>query len=158
VENYRRIRNYRFVLRPPREKLFPFDVVATDVFHLCFFRTHMQRLAAPARWTLHMMFAPSGHFSYNWVHPDRPKFASNNRMAGSQEENQAAVHGNLSAFGTYTIGPDGALSLQIVGSSYPNWNGTTQNRTVEISGDQMKFTSPSTSVGGRSVLMLTRAQ
>ena len=23
-----------------------------DVFHLCFFLTHMQRLAAPARWTL----------------------------------------------------------------------------------------------------------
>jgi hypothetical protein len=65
----------------------------------------------------YMMFAPSGHFSYNWVHPDRPKFASNNRMAGSQEENQAAVHGNLSAFGTYTIGPDGALTLARAGRS-----------------------------------------
>jgi hypothetical protein len=24
----------------------------------------------------YLMFSPSGHFSYNWVHPDRPKFAS----------------------------------------------------------------------------------
>jgi hypothetical protein len=101
----------------------------------------------------YLMFSPSGHFSYNWVHPDRPKFASNNRQAGSPEENQAAVHGNLSAFGTYTISPDGSLTLQIVGSSFPNWNGTTQKRTVEIGGDQMKFTSPATSVGGRAVLM-----
>jgi Lipocalin-like domain len=106
----------------------------------------------------YLMFSPSGHFSYNWVHPDRPKFASNNRQAGSPEENQAAVHGNLSAFGTYTISPDGSLTLQIVGSSFPNWNGTTQKRTVEIGGDQMKFTSPATSVGGRAVLMLSRAK
>ena len=106
----------------------------------------------------YMMFSPSGHFSYNWVDLTDPKFASNNRMAGSQEENQAAVHGNLSAFGTYTISPDGSLTLQIVGSSFPNWNGTTQKRTVEISGDQMKFTSPATSVGGRAALMLSRAQ
>jgi hypothetical protein len=68
------------------------------------------------------------------------------------------VHGNLSAFGTYTISPDGSLTLQIVGSSFPNWNGTTQKRTVEIGGDQMKFTSPATSVGGRAVLMLSRAK
>ena len=106
----------------------------------------------------YLMFSPSGHFSYNWVLPDRPKFASNNRQAGSPEENQAAVHGNLSAFGTYTISPDGSLTLQIVGSSFPNWNGTTQKRTVEIGGDQMKFTSPATSVGGRAVLMLSRAK
>jgi hypothetical protein len=66
------------------------------------------------------------------------------------------VQGNLSAFGTYTISPDGSLTLQIVGSSFPNWDGTTQKRMVEISGDQMRYYTPATSMGGSAVNILSR--
>jgi hypothetical protein len=75
---------------------------------------------------------------------------------GTPEENKAAVQGNLSAFGTYTISPDGSLTLQIVGSSFPNWDGTTQKRMVEISGDQMRYYTPATSMGGSAVNILSR--
>jgi hypothetical protein len=34
------------------------------------------------------------------------------------------------------------LALHIVGSSFPNWDGTDQKRMAEITGDQMKWTNP----------------
>jgi hypothetical protein len=92
------------------------------------------------------------------MRPDRPKFASGNRATSTPEENKAAVLGNISAFGTYPIDPDGLLTLQIIGSSFPNWDGTTQKRMVEISGDLMKYSTPAASIGGSSVNILTRAK
>ena len=106
----------------------------------------------------YMMFSADGHFSVNFVRADRPMFASNNRETGTQEENKAAVQGNISAFGRYNVEPDGSLTFQIVGSNFPNWTGTTQKRKVEISGDQMKYITPATSVGGTAVSILTRAK
>ena len=106
----------------------------------------------------YFIFTASGHFSWNLMRPDRPKFASGNRATGTPDENKAAVQGNISAFGTYTIDPDGLLTLQIIGSSFPNWDGTTQKRMVEISGDQMKYSTPAASIGGSSVNILTRAK
>ena len=106
----------------------------------------------------YMIFTASGHFSWNFMRADRPKFASNNRQTGTPEENKAAVQGNLSAFGTYTISPDGSLTLQIIGSSFPNWDGSTQKRTIEITGDQMRYFTPATSMGGSAVNILSRAK
>jgi hypothetical protein len=106
----------------------------------------------------YMMFDSSGHFLYNFMRADRPKFASNNRETGTPEENKAAVHGNISAFGTYIINPDGSVTFRIVGSSFPNWNGTDQKRLIEVSGDQMKYTNPAASIGGSATNILTRAK
>jgi hypothetical protein len=105
----------------------------------------------------YMMFSPDGHFSVNFVHPDRQLYASNNRETGTPEENRTAVQGNISAFGTYKLDPDGSLIFQIVGSNFPNWNGTTQKRLVEISGNQLKYITPATSIGGLAVSILIRA-
>src|SRR5436190_6228437 len=108
----------------------------------------------------YFMFAPTGHFSTNIVHPDRPKFAAKIRTGGTLEEYKAAVLGNISTFGTYTVNPDGWVSYRIVGSSFPNWNGTDQKRLAEIAGDQLKWMVPaaSTANGESTVLTLTRAK
>src|ERR1700730_12763284 len=106
----------------------------------------------------YMMFDADGHFSVNFVRADRPIFASNNRDTGTPDENKAAMQGNISAFGRYNVEPDGSLTFQIVGSTFPNGNGTTQKRKVEISGDQMKYITPATSIGGAAVSILTRAK
>jgi hypothetical protein len=53
-----------------------------------------------------LIFLPNGHISLINTRPGRPKFAAHNRMAGTPEENQAAVHGVVAYFGTYTV--DGA--------------------------------------------------
>jgi Lipocalin-like domain len=49
------------------------------------------------------MFDPNGHFSEIITRSDLPKFASNNREAGTPEENKAAVQGSIAFFGTYTV-------------------------------------------------------
>src|SRR5712671_1087617 len=71
---------------------------------------------------------------------DVPKFASNNRTTGTPEENKAAVAGSIAYFGTYTVNDaDKMLVMHLDGSSYPNWVGTDQKRTLELSADEMRF-------------------
>jgi hypothetical protein len=104
-----------------------------------------------------VMFDSSGRFSINIMTPDTPKFASNNRLTGTAEENKAAVQASINYFGTYAINPDGLVTFHIIASSFPNWTGTDQKRKIEISGNQMKYTNPEASITGTAVLSLTRA-
>jgi len=67
-----------------------------------------------------------GHFSINIVRPGRPKFASNNRATGTPEQNKETVVANISTFGDYMVNSDGSINLEIVGSSFPNWDDTKQ--------------------------------
>lgn len=55
---------------------------------------------------------------------------------------------------------DGWVSYRIIGSSFPNWDGTDQKRLAEITGDQLKWMVPaaSTANGESTVLTLTRAK
>jgi Lipocalin-like domain len=106
------------------------------------------------------MFANTGHYSVNIVNPDRPKFAAKIRAGGTPEEYKAAVLGNISTFGTYTVGTDGWVSYHIAGSSFPNWDGTDQKPLAEITGDQLKWMVPaaSTANGESTVILLRRAK
>ena len=107
------------------------------------------------------MFARDGHFSLFLVaRQGRLKFASNNRTAGTVEENKAAVAGFLSEFGTYTINPDGkSITLHIVASSFPNWDATHQERRIQIADDEMKIMVAAASTGtGSSVITVKRTK
>ena len=73
------------------------------------------------------IFTADGHFATSIIGSERQKFASNNRATGTADENKAAVTGNISTFGTYAVGSDGSIDFHIVGSSFPNWDGTKQN-------------------------------
>ena len=83
------------------------------------------------------IFTVDGFFSTNIIRPDRPKFVSNNRTTGTPEENKAAVQGSNSTFGTYQISSDGSITLHIVGSTFPNWDGTKQTHLAAIKGDEI---------------------
>ena len=79
---------------------------------------------------------------------DLPKFASNNRTTGTPEENKASVQGSIAYFGTYDVnGADKTLTMHVEGSTFPNWTGTDQTRTIELSGDELKFTNKNPSMG-----------
>ena len=100
------------------------------------------------------VFDSSGRYSIVLVRPDVPKFASNNREGGSAEENKAAVHGSLAHFGKYSVNQkEGSYTLKIEGSSFPNWSGTEQKRLFTISGDVLKITNPTPSVGSGTALV-----
>ena len=50
-----------------------------------------------------VMYGADGHLSVIITRSDLPKFASNNRVAGTPEENTAIVQGSLAYFGTYSV-------------------------------------------------------
>jgi hypothetical protein len=106
------------------------------------------------------IFARDGHFALFLVRPGRPKFVSNNRTAGTPEENKAAMAGFLGEFGTYTINPDGkSITLDIVACSFPNWDATHQERRIQITGDEMKIMVAAGATGtGSSVITVRRAK
>jgi hypothetical protein len=97
-------------------------------------------------------------FTIQLVRSDLPKFASNNRDNGTPDENKAIVQGSITYFGTYSVNDaDGVLTLHIERSSFPNWNGTDQKRVISsLSGEEMKYTNPSASVGGTAELAWRR--
>ena len=81
--------------------------------------------------------------------------ASNNRLKGTAGENKAVIDGSLSHFGKYTA-DDKSFTFQVETSTYPNWDGTTQNRPYTLSGDQLKYVAPAASGGGSAELVWKR--
>ena len=96
------------------------------------------------------IFDTHGRYATMSINRDVPKFASNNRVQGTAAENKAAVEGGLAHFGTYTYDPaTKTINYKIEASTYPNWTGTEQTRTiVTFTGDDLKFTAPAGSTGG----------
>jgi hypothetical protein len=75
---------------------------------------------------------------------DLPKFVSNNRMVGTPREYEAVSHGVVAYFGTYTVNEtDRIVTLHIERSSFPNWEGTDQQRKFEFAGDELRYTAAS---------------
>ena len=72
-------------------------------------------------------FDANGRFVTVTTRPDVPKFASNNRMQGTADENKAMVQGGIAYFGTYSV-VDKVIVEKVEGSTWPNWTGTEQKR------------------------------
>jgi hypothetical protein len=96
-----------------------------------------------------LMFDPNGWFSFQLAQHGRPKFASDNRLQGTPEENRATVQGSLSYYGKYSIDEaDRVLHLYIESSSYPNFDGIDNKRIItSLSEDELKWYSPAGSIG-----------
>jgi hypothetical protein len=96
-----------------------------------------------------VVFEPNGKFVQALARSDLPKIASNNRSTGSSEENKAIISGSLTLFGTYTVTDDGTLTLHMERSTFPNWNGSDQKRTIAtLTADELKWHNPGASIGG----------
>jgi hypothetical protein len=95
-----------------------------------------------------MILTSTGTFSLVILKPDIPKFASNNRTTGTEQENKAAVAGSIAYYGSYTVDEaTKTVSLHLDGSTFPNWVGNDQKRIAEVSGDQLRWKNPTTSLG-----------
>lgn len=99
-----------------------------------------------------MMLSANGKFSIILMRDQLPKFASNNRVKGSAEENQAVVQGSIAYFGSYNVnsakGNTVQVSMRIEGSTFPNWDGEDQPRDLTLAGDELRATSPRAAIGG----------
>jgi len=104
------------------------------------------------------IFDSNGRFAVVNINPDVPKFASNNRAQGTPAENKAAMEAGIALFGTYAVGADKVITMSVEGSTYPNWTGTDQKRTVlSFTGDELKWTLPA-SIGGTAEVTWRRVK
>jgi Lipocalin-like domain len=105
-----------------------------------------------------LTFEPDGRFSVIILRSDIPKFATNSRDAGSSEENKAVVQGSIAYFGTYSASEAGnVIKYHINGSTYPNWQGTDQERLFKLSGDELTLTNFTTSIGAGNAYSVWKA-
>jgi len=105
-------------------------------------------------------YEANGHVLVIITRSDLPKFASNNREAGTPEENKAVVQGSLAYFGTYSVSEtDKTITTHIVSCTFPNWNGIDRKTSFNISGDELSTTNSTTTTGtGAAHLVWKRAQ
>jgi Lipocalin-like domain len=110
-----------------------------------------------------LIYDATGHFSVIITRSDLPKFASDNRVAGTPEENKAIVQGSLASFGTYSVNEtDKTYTQHVESCTFPNWNGTDQKYSFDISGDELSIqvvSGPLTSIGtGTAYVVWKRAK
>lgn len=88
-----------------------------------------------------LVFTSDLHFVEFIRDPRIPRFASNERGGGTDEENRGVMAGTLALYGRYTVDQEGQFSGNTVeGSSFPNWIGdvrTTRELRMEVEGNRM---------------------
>jgi Lipocalin-like domain len=95
-----------------------------------------------------LMFDAGGRYSIQVMRGGQAKFSSNDRTKGTPKENQATVQNNNPHFGTYTVDEaNHVIIFKIEHAMFPNWEGTVQKRPFAITGDELKYTVPSSSLG-----------
>jgi len=107
-----------------------------------------------------MILTPDGRFSIILMSASLPKFASNNRMKGTAEENQAVVQGSIAHYGKYAVASEKehTVILSNEGSTFPNWDREDHKRIMTVKGDELTLTNPTASVGGVAYLIYRRAK
>ena len=107
-----------------------------------------------------MSLDAAGHFMLTIIGPDLPKFAANNRAGGTPDENKAVVGKSIAMMGTYTV--DSAartLVFKVDSSTFPNWNGTEQKRSIVTASEgELKYITATASSGGVGTVTWARAR
>lgn len=103
-----------------------------------------------------LIFTSDMHFMMMLRDPRLPRFASNERGKGTDEENRAAMARTIAIYGNYTVDAAGNFSGNTVqGSTFPNWIGdvrTTKELSMVVEGNRMteNFQRP----GGAKVVIV----
>jgi hypothetical protein len=107
-----------------------------------------------------LIFTAGGQFAQIHVAGDLPKIASNNRLTGTPEEYATIMRRTISLFGTYSVNEEKkTVTFNIVASTYPNFAGEAQERTIDkLTADEFVNTNPNVAGGrGRATNIYKRA-
>ncbi len=121
-------------------KLISFEIQKADGEVLCPFGENAQGS---------IIYTETGRVSAQVMRLGRPLFASGDMMQGTTEEIEANYKGFISYYGPYEFDSEnGFVVHHVEGSLFPNWEGQTQKRFYELSGNRLKLTTPPTLYGG----------
>jgi hypothetical protein len=111
-------------------------LVAADVVHTDGTRTRDYGSAPKGL----LIIDREGHYSLQIFKSERPRFASGDKLTGTEPEYKAAVLGSSTHFGSLTVDPaNGTLTFKIDAASFPNWEGEAQTRHYELNGDELSY-------------------
>ena len=100
-----------------------------------------------------IIYTESGRFSVQVMRRDRQSFAAGDQMRGTPDEIEASYKGCISYYGSYKLDAKGGFIIhQVEGSLFPNWEGESQKRFFEFSGDRLRLSTPPTLWGGGQVV------
>lgn len=98
-----------------------------------------------------------GRYSLQIFKSERPLFVSDNKPDASVDELKSAVMGSSTHYGTMAIDERAAvLVFSIEGSSFPNWEGTTQRRQYTLEGAELQYQVPARADGSIPVSVWRR--
>ena len=99
-----------------------------------------------------IMYDANGHMSVQVMRPDRPVFASSDRIKGTPAEIVPAFEGFIAYYGTYEVNEEeGIVTHHVEGSLFPNWVGIAHRRFFEFSGNRLTLSTPPIPLGGEQV-------
>jgi hypothetical protein len=105
-----------------------------------------------------LLFDATGRYSIIFIAANLPKIVSDNRSAGTADENKAVIAGSFAHFGTYVVDEaDKSFTFQVDRATFPNWEGKHTKRSFVITGDELQFTDPHASAGGVATTTFERA-
>ena len=88
-----------------------------------------------------LVFTADMHFVEVLTDATVPRFASNARGEGTDDENRMAMSRSIGFFGTYTVDEKGEFSgNRVDAATFPNWVGSVRTRddlTLLVDGDRM---------------------
>jgi ABC-type amino acid transport substrate-binding protein len=106
-----------------------------------------------------MSLDAGGRYVITIIGADIPRFASNNRAAGTPEENKTVIGKSIAHFGTYSVNQaDKTITFKIERATFPNWSGTESKRSLTVGADELKFIDPAASAGGTATVTWKRAE
>lgn len=98
-----------------------------------------------------------GRYSLQIFKSERPRFVSNSKPDASVDELKSAVMGSSTHYGTMAVDERTAvLVFSIEGSSFPNWEGTTQRRKYSLEGAELQYQVPARADGSIPVSVWRR--
>jgi hypothetical protein len=100
-----------------------------------------------------LIFGADGRYVAMIARAGLPKFAGDNRLAGTAEEYKAIVNGAIAHFGSY-VADETTITFRITTSTYPNWDGNEQKRSFKLAGDTSSYTVGDASVGGGAATLV----
>lgn len=84
-----------------------------------------------------------GRYSLQIFKSERLRFASGDKASGSADEYASAALGSSTHYGTIAVDvPRHTLTFRIEGASFPNWEGTTQQREYTLDDNLLSYQVP----------------
>ena len=84
------------------------------------------------------------------MNPDRPQFASDDILKGTDEEVRAALEGFMAYCGRYVLDAEaGTVTHHLEQALFPNWVGTQQLRHASLADGQLSLATPPIAAGGQ---------